>query len=712
MALQLATNKIRLLTEEYQLAVSALQLQREPLISEAESSLASPFVTDLSKGSAKQVYGQDPPPTFLKHINLKYDPSHAAITARKYAVPPGIRLDMSPEFELRGNPSFVRKTDSGSIDIKIARKINDVPCIEVIHFEGDTIASTPYDPYYSSDTLHARFGQYYYHGVGSGVFYPLTDRTLVAHNKIHALSLLGFDFVSCLLFNNWGAFAFNTPFSLKYSNDLFDVGRKLDVSHLLTAATRHKKFADFLSRFLKSDVYIDKKTPIKERAAYFKDKLVPFLEACSDPSNPKYADIYLSNMNYVFLDSNLHKLAKQYYDTVILTHEPTVIKGEYNIGIVDMRDTLVDSYASLIPISTTSPFPPSTDIFEFYYLSDLFPEYPVEYANYVLLSDILEKEEVPDVKKVRTRLGIDIVQNATSPIVGQVIGSYAYGFQTIHTDIDIVFLVDKSFKSKIQSIIDKLSEAGFTDVTSLDNAAAKLYRISGKYYEVDFDLDFFYESTHLYKVFVKELELYSQLRLYPYICQTIRLINQWYYNRKLAGSEFGYLHSTLIYAMFMKELDLFAPLNSYIDVLQAFLNKYHTYTLKDFHDLASSYDIMLIDDAGYSVFMEELARAHKLSVSHSFKRMFKHLHTKHLSKLYPYHTTFSFTAVEHLSKISDMKAVKYLLKKLDKYRLYLRDSKLYIFTELPIEKSIFDNFIKETLKFDPNISWTYKLNAQ
>lgn len=638
------------------------------------------------------------PDTVKKYQNLQFNAKYDKTVVRKYGIPVGVKLDTSPKFYNKISPSIIKTND-----IKLIRTIDSEPYIEVIHFEGESLDNVkhPDEPAYSINT---RYGTHYYHSVGSGVFYPISPKTLVACNKIHALTILGFDFMKCLINDDWGAFSFNTPDNL-LSNGLFDITRNADISTLISAAKKYKSFREFLSAFFKTDLYISLRSPKQAIIDFYKPKLEEYLAVCSDATNTKYTNIYLSTFNHLLLDFNLYHLAKDKYDTIILTHEPSSYPNEHNIEILDISKTLRSSYAKLV---RPKPDKYPTD---FKYISDYYRYYPVSHENYQLLSDILNNEEPAGETKLRTYQGIKIIDDIIPD--GKVIGSYTYGLQSIHTDIDIVFLVDKSHN--VKQYIDKLVKLDFNNISYNHNDKAKLHRISGRYYGVDFDLDFFYESTHLHKVFLKELDLYSKLKQHTYVCNTIRLINQWYYNRKLAGSEFGYLHSTLFYALAIEHLDELSTTANTADTLRKFLSLCSKYTLKDFQSIAKKYDIMLIEDYAYMLLIDELKRADKYANLYHFVKMYKHISKKHIMKSLPHKISFTFNDPSPLNRSNDIKSIKYLIQKVQdkEIRLYLGSPKhntvkLYIFSKEKIPETTIDAFVTETIKYNPKIQWTVK----
>lgn len=673
-------NKITNITESYILDVSVLQHEKE------HPTLILPFIKGIHI-----------PDSIKKYQNLHYDVKYDKSVARKYGIPPGIKLDTSPQFYAKIDASTITPND-----IKLVRTINSKPYIEVVHFEGESLTDDIDHPDEPETSIHTRHGTYYYHAVGSGVFYPITPKTLVANNKIHALSILGFDFMSCLLNDDWGNFAFNHPNNLTTSS-LFDISRKSELSQLIRAIKRYKSFVEFLSAFFKTDIYISTRSPKQARIDYFKPKLDEFLAVCANTTHTKYSNIYLSTYNHLILDYNLHYLSQDKYDTIILTHEPSSYTNSHNIEILDISKTLRESYNKLV-----EPKDYPTD---FKYIKDFYSSYPINIKNLNILHDILKNEETSDIAKIHTYQGIKHITSII-PIKGNVIGSYAYGLQSIHTDIDIVFSIDKSHPTK--QYLDKLTSIGFTNLTHFINDRSKLHRISGQYKDIDFDLDFFYEQTHLYKVFMKELDVYSVLKNHPYVCNTIRLINQWYYNRKLAGSEFGYLHSTLFYALAIESLDKLSTINNTSDTLRKFIEICASYDLNDFRDLSNKYDIMLIENYAYSLLINELARANKHASNYNFERMYKKISKEKLTETYPNKISFTFKDPSSLNRSNDMKAIKYLIEKIPKeFRLYLstpkQDSiKLYLFSKEKIQQSIIDAFVEETLKYNPKTLWDVK----
>ena len=498
-------------------------------------------------------------------------------------------------------------------------------------------------------------GTYYYPVIGSGVYHPIGKRLLMANNKAHALSILGFDFQT-LIKSYFGKMPIMPLEESPTTDQIFDPQYTYEVSSYIRWANQSKSFPDILADFKKSTNSHD---PLKN-----------WLEVISNLEHTDYQYIYNGGSAHFLLDPLLYRLARRNYTSVLLLKEPTAFDNKFSMEYIDLVPTYRQSIAKLKKLSLFDPqLPPETDI-----------------DGINLVQSILDKEEVPGDKQLITNV---ILHKLTESLPdGYLVGSYAYGFQTIHTDIDFIYPTNntlESVRSKIPQDFKYIRETQDTLV----------YEYNG----IEVEVVILQPASPKNKLFKFELDLYSKFQDYPELCKAIRLLNQWGYNRQFQGSDLGYIHSTFLYALCYDAMESHAiDLDkNYIDVFTDLISLYSEKPIAFFNNIAKKYQIKFTTEIGINLLKHEFSRAAKYLSN--FTRLFKSVTEKSLLKKLPHQLVIDVDK-QHQS------ILRYFNPKGVKFRFFNTDNILKIFSDKSIPDTYISSLIRVSKKYHPDLRLT------
>lgn len=495
-------------------------------------------------------------------------------------------------------------------------------------------------------------GTYYYPVMGSGVYHPIGKRPLIANNKAHALSILGFDFQP-LIKSYFGKMPIMPLEESPTTDQIFDPQYTYEVSSYIRWANQSKSFPDILADFKKSTNSHD---PLKN-----------WLEVIADSDHSNYQYIYNGGTAHFLLDPLLYRLARRNYTSVLLLKEPTSFDNKFSMEYIDLVPTYRQSISKLKKLSLFDPLPP--------------PEIDIQGIN--LVQSILDKEEVPADKQLITNVILDKLQKALP--TGYLVGSYAYGFQTIHTDIDFIYPTEDSIDIIKSKIPDDFKYTRQTQDTLV-------YDYKG----IEVEIVVLPNNSPKNKLFKFELDLYSKFQDYPEMCKAIRLLNQWGYNRQFQGSDLGYIHSTFLYALCHEAIESHTvdPDKNYIDLFSDLITLYSDKPIAYFTNIAKKYQIKFTTSIGINLLKHEFSRAAKYLSN--LTRLFKPVTEKSLLKKLPHHLTINVDK-QHQS------VLRYFDPKAIKFRFFTIDGTLKVFSDKSIPDSYISNFIKDSKKYHPNL---------
>jgi hypothetical protein len=305
------------------------------------------------------------------------------------------------------------------------------------------------------------------------------------------------------------------------------------------------------------------------------------------------------------------------------------------------------------------------------------------------LQDILLAETISEETQATTNNAVYILYQIFPE--GMVIGSYAYGLQTIHTDVDFI-VVDKT---PLEKIAELLHYNKFTDVIAIND------NIICKYLNVQIDLHVYPKPTGLYYLFEKELGIYRIFKYLPSVCIAIRILNQWYHNRKLQGCEMGYIHSTTIYATMIRIINNITDesqicISDPADIVKYYINYYANISVKSLIHICKSADIRMTTSVGYQLFHKEIILFNEYLKKSDFINGMAVLSKETVLKEYPYCIIVVFSD----NTISATKSLRYI--DIPDIRLYPESSsEVYIFCKRPIVRKQLYTYLDSARRYFP-----------
>jgi len=630
--------ELRKLQDDYQFKASILLYERDSLLKQTPCIL--PFFTGKPKTSYRlnpqkyfaEIYDSPPPANFQ----------------------PTIIYGEHPKTYIYGFPkdTYINTmAKSNSLNPPLFHLLDDEYYIEVVRFSlNDEGFCELYIPF--------PVGTYYYPVSGSGVYHPIGKRPLIAHNKAHALHLLGFDFTP-LIKSYFGKLPLHRLDEAPTTPNIFDPRYTYEVSSYIRWSHQGNAFPDIINNF-------------KTKNSLSGDTLSQWLATINNPEDPKYPSIYSGSSAHFLWDPLLYRLARNRYTSILLTHEPTSFESKQTMEYIDLTPTYRRSISRLKKASLFKPssLPNTTDI-----------------SGINHLQSILDNEELSEEKKLTNNV---IIHKLTTALPGgYLIGSYAYGFQTIHTDIDYVYPLGKS----IESIKNILTSIGFNYSHTKDNTIVLYFD------NIMVEVAVLKEQDPMNKLFSHELSIYSVLKRHPELCKAIRLLNQLSFNRQFQGPDYGYIHSTFFYALCIEwlnnNLDNLDNLdNSYIDIFESIISTYSAKPIDYYSSILKKYDIKITTTNGIKLLRKEFIRANKYLSN--FNRLFKKITPKSLLKKLPNQVFIKFNTPNE-------PILRYFNPENTKFRFYRENSTTTIFSDKPITKHYLDLFIRDSKKYEPDL---------
>lgn len=636
-------------TNKFTKTITALLAKRDVLANKQIAEYKSIFVARAPKFSFEndsekyfsEIYGERPPDDYRPTI--KYIKQF--VNQPLFNVPKNVILDLT-----------AKNIVDSPLNIPLFRKFQNKLYLEVVKFNNKSLAPDKpgfYDLW--------PYGTYYYPAVGSGVFAPVGN-CLIAYNKVHALVLMGFDFASIIGTSKWGSFGIPSPVMQTSNFGAYDITHKYYVRQIMAIAHKYKSIDEILINFAK-------KIGVNQDP---KEILNRWLETCCNGNSPDYQHIYGHIDNPHFFDYNVADYARSTYNSVLLLKDPNIMG--FGLEFIDLEDNNLESVKKLVKLN----------VFDFCQMEKTDP------AEFTFLENILRGEEISIEVRRDTMVAIEILKELYP--AGFVIGTYEYGMQTKHTDIDFI-VIDKI---KPNELLEKL-EPHFTELKIVEQEDN--YKIAGMYRAVEIDVRIFSKETAMYQMFSYEVKRYRTFEDKPNVQYAIRIINQWYHNRHIHNSSIGYLHSTLIYEMIYRMLDKCVGLK-YHQVVKLFADVYADKNLEWYLNFAKENRIKMITAEGYIVFIQELKRMADLLKTNQFILALRVLKKKHLLSDYPNVISVTFENINHVTLL------KYL--NVPNVRFYSADKKIYIFSKQPISDEYLAKFIKESETYQNDIKWEFK----